>query len=87
MEVSVKVSENTYNLCLALAGLVSDIKVALDDGWQPVSDVPAIVIAGIKRAAPVIANIPALPVEARNSEEFTNALALGLAELIRDITK
>jgi hypothetical protein len=87
MEVTVKVSDNTYELCKALGMFVSDVRTALADGWQPMSDVPAIVLSGIKRCAPVIASIPSIPAEMQQREEFINALALGLAELIKDITK
>lgn len=88
MEVQVKVAPSTYAFGQALGSFVSEIKKALDDGWQPAADVPVILLEGIKTLAPAVSKLAdVLGESAGDKEAFANALALTVIKVASGVVK
>jgi hypothetical protein len=83
MQVQVNVASSTYLFGIALTAFVGEVKKALEDGWQPTADVPAIVLDAIKTLAPVIGKLADIPGEAAgDTEGFANAIALTVIKTV-----
>ncbi len=63
--VSVEVEEKSYDVGQAVKEIVKAAKQALDDGFQPGQDVPAILTASITQLITILANAPAIPAESQ----------------------
>lgn len=50
----VPVAAKTYALMGHICELIDAIKEALDDGWQPGTDIPDIIRSGIQQIVPIV---------------------------------
>jgi hypothetical protein len=62
---TVEVSKELSEVGDAVAGIVSDVQRALADGWQPGTDVPAIVVSAVTRLGVGLQGIGDIPTEVR----------------------
>lgn len=85
MKISVtkEVSKETYELGVALGNMISEIKKALEDGWQPGKDLPVIFSAIIGNMAEMVEGVQNAPAEHKaDPEAFVLACSMALAEVI-----
>jgi hypothetical protein len=76
--ISVSVADKTYDLTQHLCNYVKALKTALADGWQPGSDIPAILQATLSEGYAAVQDIPQLGNEKdQDAVAFAKALALG----------
>ena len=86
IKVEADVSKEAYELMLGLAGVVSGVKRALDDGWQVGEDLPAILSAVMVNLVPALQGVQDLPAEAMSeTPEFVAALSLGAVEIFKAV--
>lgn len=64
VEVKVLVPKETYELEQGIVKFVAACKAALDDGFQPGQDLPALLTAAIASLLPAIDGVQKLPAEA-----------------------
>ncbi len=82
-EVSVSVPKETYELAEGLANVTGAVKAALADGWDPLTDVPAVVMGALQHLAPAVQGVDKLDDEAKaDPAGFSKALALGIADAV-----
>lgn len=72
VKIEVMVPKETHELKVALVKVVTAIKAALADGWQPGVDVPVIVAEALDALPPAVAGMEKIPTEF--SEERNAAL-------------
>ena len=83
MDITVKVAPSTHAFGTALAAFVVEIQKALADGWQPASDIPEIVLDGVKTLAPAIGKLQDVLGEAAGDKQaFANAVALTIIQVV-----
>lgn len=76
--ISVDVSDKSYDLTQHLCDYIKALKSALADGWQPGTDIPAILQATIAEGYGVIQDVPQLGNEKdEDAVAFAKALAIG----------
>ena len=81
VDVTVKVSKETYELALGVAELTKAVKLALKDGFQPGQDLPPILLTAVNQFA-AIEGVDKIDDEAKeNPEAFAKAIAIGLSEV------
>jgi len=68
-ELNVKVTKEAYEIGEGLKGIAAAITKAVADGWQPGTDLPAIIVESISAIIPAIEGYDKLP------EEFKADLA------------
>lgn len=86
IKIEVEAAKETYELLLGLAQVVGSIKKALDDGFQPGSDIPKIIADSISYLVPAVAGFEDIRAEAVTDKlAFTQALQLGGFEIYRKI--
>lgn len=66
--VTVEVEKEAYDLSQGLVQFVRHVKKALDDGWQPGSDLPVILSATLTDLVPAVQNMNALGADLAESE-------------------
>ena len=80
--VTVEVENETYELGLALVGLVKAVKDVVADGKVDIAEVVAAVIGQVDPLVKAVQGIDQLPAEAKEDfAAFAKALALPLADL------
>lgn len=82
MEVTVKVSKETYELGDAVAALVRDVKAQLADGWQPIGDSLSISTAVLKDLVPGLAGVDKVKEEMADKEVFATTCAVVGAKVV-----
>lgn len=84
MEVQVQVSPEAYELAQALVKLVAVVKEQLKDGWQPVSDVPAVVLAAVKELPAAIGGLDQLDDEMKaDPSAFAQAFLVSAGDMAK----
>jgi hypothetical protein len=81
MTVSVEVTKEAYELGQALVEVVKATKAALADGWQPGTDVPAVLMASIAALPKGVDGAQKLGDESKSTVEFISAFALAGKDL------
>lgn len=82
--VSVEVSKEMYELGMGLAQVIDAVKQATADGWQPGTDIPAIVVQAIAIIPPALQGVDQIKNElAEDKAAFMNAVALPIADIIK----
>ena len=88
VKVEVEVSKEAHELMVGLAAVVAAVKLSLADGFQPGSDLPAIVLSAVASLPVAIAGIEQLPAEVTTeSPEFVKAVSVGVGEIVASLLK
>lgn len=88
LKKEVEVSKEAEELAQALLNIVRATKSALDDGWQPILDVPAIMIAAVKVLPSALNGIDQIDDEFReNPSALLNAFLLVGSQLAGEFLK
>lgn len=82
MKVELECAKETLELCQGLAKFAAAVKQALADGWQPGTDLPALITATVADLVPALQGVDQLPAEVAASPEFVNALYAGLSPIV-----
>lgn len=83
IQVQVSVSKEASELGDGLVKFVSDVKQALADGWQPGSDLPALLQATIADLVPAVQGVEKLGAEiVENEEAFVTAFMLSGKKIV-----
>lgn len=87
VEVPVKVSKESYELGMALAKLVMDIRMSLKDGFQVGTDLPVIIASFMsKEVAAGVQGLDKIAEELKeNKAAFAMALGLAAEKIIEDM--
>lgn len=86
IDMTVSVSKETYEMGEAVVELVEAVKKALEDGWQPLGDVPAIVAAVISRMGEIMQGAKEAKGEYEaDPEASVMAAAMTLAALVKAV--
>lgn len=86
LRVTKEVSKETYELCLALADLITKTKVALEDGWQVGRDLPVVMTAVVQNIGEIIEGLNAAKGEFEaDPDAFLAAIAVGVAEVTKAV--
>lgn len=84
----VPVSKELSEAVESIALIVEDTRRALKDGWQPTSDVPAILLAAVQRLGVGLLGIQAIPQELRDDRRAAAyAVVLPLLDLLMLVTE
>jgi len=83
IDVNEKVTKEAYELGMGLNKFVLDMRAALADGWQPGSDLPAVLTATINDLVPAVQGVDQLAAEEKeNTEAFFTAFMLPVKSLV-----
>jgi hypothetical protein len=86
VEVKVPVSKESYELMQGIAGFLKVVKTALKDGWQPGSDIPAVMVGAMATLVPAMQGVEKLPVEiVAEMPEFAAAVMLGAVDVFKAV--
>lgn len=86
IKAEVEVAKETYELLQGVAGFVASVKKALDDGFQPGTDIPVIISDALAQLVPAVQGAAGIKAEAvENKLAFGQALLLGGAEIVRKV--
>lgn len=78
----VQVSKETYELARGLANIVAASKLALNDGWQPGQDIPAILASSVAELGTMVQGMDQIDDEIKeDAKAFADALYLGLRDI------
>src|SRR5690242_8750982 len=80
--VEVEVSVGAYDLGQNLGKFIASVRQALADGWQPGSDIPALISAAVEDLVPSVSDIAKLGDESADKQALANALFLGLSPVV-----
>lgn len=81
--VNVSVEQKTYELGQGVAKFLGDVKKALADGWNPLTDVPAVLLAAVQDLAPVLGDASAVAGDfADDKTAFATTCALVGAQVV-----
>lgn len=82
LDVNQKVSKEAYELADGVKKTILDIKKALEDGWQPGQDLPAVLSAVMVDLVPAVQGIDKMSVEmTEDTEAFVTAFLLPFKSL------
>lgn len=87
INVELPVAKETYELCQGLDAVVGAVQTALADGWQAGADLPVVITATIANLIPAMQGMEQIPAEAKQTQEFVNALYAGLSPIVGRFTK
>lgn len=87
VKVELEASKETYELCEGIGAVTKAVKEALADGWQPGTDMPAIITAAITNLVPAMQGVEKIPAEVKHTREFANAVYAGLTPVIFELAK
>lgn len=80
----VELSKETYEVGEAIAAVVKATGKALEDGWQPGQDIPAIVTSPISKLGSAISGVQKVPAEfAEKPVNSGMAIAYPIAEAVQ----
>jgi hypothetical protein len=80
---TVEASKELIELGEAISGVVGDVKHALDDGWQPGADLPAILVSAVTRLGTGLQGVQDIPAEVQaDKKAAAMAVALPLIDAI-----
>tara|TARA_R110000868_G_scaffold9394_6_gene46946 strand:- start:5152 stop:5427 length:276 start_codon:yes stop_codon:yes gene_type:complete len=86
--VAVECSKETLELGQGLADFLGALKVAMADGWQPFTDVPAIVAATVSKLVPALVGSEKVKGEfAEDKSAFFNAAMVTGSKILGVVTK
>lgn len=87
-KIEVDVSKETYEFMDGLSQFVGAMKKSLSDGWQPGSDIPALISAAITNLVPAFEGMDKIKTElAEDKSSFIKGLAIGSALIYEQVTK
>lgn len=87
-QVTVDVPKATYALEEGLKKFLADVMAVLADGWQPFSDVPALLTASLSDLVPVAGDVAkVLPELQADPEAMARLAGLTIGELVAPLVK
>lgn len=88
VDLTVSCEKSALDLGTGLAAFLGAVKKSVADGWNPLTDLPAIVLAAIADLVPVITEASQLPAEwAEDKEAFANSIMITGSKIIGAVTK
>lgn len=85
-KVEVEVEELTFNVAQGLGEFAIDVKKALDDGWQPGTDIPVILASAISKLAPKLVGVEGIGQAIKDyPAEAGNAVLQGLLPVLKTL--
>ena len=82
LDVNSKVTKEGYELIMGVKNIISDLKVALSDGWQPGSDIPVILTSTIGNLGVMVQGADKVGSEVRlELPAFTRGMMLGAHDI------
>jgi hypothetical protein len=88
VKVEVEVSKEAYELGKAVSEVVKSVKEALKDGFDPMTDVPAIVVQSLSELKTGIEGVQLLGEESKEDiEAFINAWLLSGTDIAGEFLK
>lgn len=88
VDVTVQCEQATLDFGTALASFVGATKQALANGWQPIEDIPAVVLAAMTDLIPALKNAAAIPGDlADDKVAFMNSCYLTGTKVLDAVTK
>jgi len=86
--VQVPVSKAAHEVASLLSSLVVETKKALDDGFQPGSDLPVVVLALVTKLPAAVADFSQLgPEFKQDPEQFLNAFLIEASKIVGALVK
>lgn len=86
VKVEVEVSKEASELANAVAGIVKATRVALKDGFQPGTDIPAVVVQALALLPDAIAGVDQMGAElAEDKGAFVLAFALAIDDMLKPV--
>jgi hypothetical protein len=83
VSVQVEVEKEVYDLLGSVARFVGAVKEALKDGFQPGSDIPAVVLAAYQDLLPAVQLVGQIPGDLMEDKSaFAKAVELGGADIV-----
>lgn len=83
IKIECTVSKESYELAQGVVKMLSAVKGALADGWQPGQDLPVVVSAVIADLVPAVQGMDQVGVESKEDEKaFVNAFTHSAVDLI-----
>lgn len=80
IKVEVEVSKEAYELGQGLAVFIKAAKQALNDGFQPGQDLPALMMSAMNDLLPAVQGLDQIEAEIKeDGQAFRQAVALGLS--------
>lgn len=86
-EVTVKVTKETYEVFEGLAEVVKQAKLVGADGFQAVTDIPAVLLASLNKLSAAAAGLDALPEEIAALPEFIQGVGAGAGLIGAELAK
>ena len=88
IDVPVRCAKETVELGQGLAAFVYELKKAVADGWNPLSDVPAVISAAITKLVPAMQGVDKVKDElAEDKASFVNAAVVAGAAVVGALLK
>lgn len=82
--VQVEVSKEAYELAQALVKLASVVKEQLADGWEPLSDIPAVIMTAIRELPAAINGVDQLDDEMKaDPSAFAQAFLVSAGDMAK----
>ena len=86
--VQVECSKETVELGQGLAKFVEAVKKAIDDGWQPFTDLPAVVTAAVSSLVPAMVGVEKVKAEFEEDKAaFANAVMVTGSAIVGAVAK
>lgn len=83
VQVTKTAAAATFNSLDAAAKLLTAVRKALADGWQPTQDIPAVLGEAVRDVGGIISNLGDVSAEANGDKvEFYNAVGAGVGEIL-----
>lgn len=83
VQVTKTAAAATFSSLDSAAKLLTAVKKALADGWQPGQDIPAVIGEAVRDIGTIVSNLGDVTTEAGGDKvEFYNAIGLGVGEIL-----
>jgi ABC-type methionine transport system permease subunit len=88
LDKTVKVTKELNDVAVALVALTKSVKEANKDGFQAMTDIPAVLIENLKTLGAAIDNVVHVKVEVKeNLPAAINTMTLAGTEILEELTK
>ena len=88
IDIPVRCSKETAELGLGLAAFLVEVKKAVADGWNPLSDMPAVVSAALVKLVPAMQGVEKVKAELdEDKAAFVNATVLAGSAIVGALLK
>lgn len=87
VKIELEAAKETYELGKGLGNILDAVKHALEDGWQPGSDLPEIFAALVAELGTAVQGFEQIKDEVKDPQLFGNAVYSGLSPAIYNLVK